>query len=377
MAKLTKPIIAVNIDGTVRVLNQDPNASHFNWYTRELLSYNITSPSYDAIVVGTNESKIALPNSSYTNRVYITENYRDIRKFTSFKLYEAGETSGPSAVDVTELYVTKISDFEYSISIPNVEHDYIITWGVGAITYTITSSLTNCVADKSDESYVGGTAVNIVITAATGYTFDSSLGGTIGLSIGEVDKTSEYMTRSSDNKKVTIAIPATAAVGNIIYAAGAVEEMAQLATPTIAMNADGKTLEITDVENATSYDVYVDGALKMNVAKVIPKYNVTVMGHKTTTGASPSTVYIKADSDSVSSKNYTAYVQGEYLPSTNVVISGSSTFTASKVAMLGEWDLDTYKINNGSTVNFPNGTTPVIIELTEDTTIDIGVAFGD
>ena len=265
VAKLTKPIIAVNIDGTVRVLNQDPNATHFNWYTRELLSYNITSPTYDAIVAGTNESKTVLPNTTYTNKVYITESYRDIRKFTSFKLYEAGETSGPSAVDVTEKYVTKISDFEYSISIPNVEHDYIITWGVGAITYTITSSLTNCVADKADESYVGGTAVNIVITAATGYTFDSSLGGTIGLSIGEVDKTSEYMTRSSDNEKVTIAIPATAAIGDIIYAAGAVKEMVQLATPTIAMNADGKTLEITDVENATSYDVYVDGTLKTNV----------------------------------------------------------------------------------------------------------------
>ena len=271
VAKLTKPVIAVNIDGTVRVLNQDPNATHFNWYTRELLSYNITSPSYDTIVAGTNESTTALPNSSYTNRVYITESYRDIRKFTSFKLYEAGS----SAVDVTELYVTKISDFEYSISIPNVEHDYIITWGVGAITYTITSSLTNCVADKSDESYVGGTAVNIVITAATGYTFDSSLGGTIGLSVGEVDKTSEYMTRSSDNKKVTIAIPAIAAVGNIIYAAGAVKEITQLATPTIAMNANGKTLEITDVENATSYDVYVDGTLKTNVAYVKPVYTVT------------------------------------------------------------------------------------------------------
>lgn len=262
VAKLTKPVIAVNIDGTVRVLNQDPNATHFNWYTRELLSYNITSPGYDTVVAGTNESTTALPNSSYTNRVYITESYRDIRKFTSFKLYEAGS----SAVDVTELYVTKISDFEYSISIPNVEHDYIITWGVGTVTYTITSSLTNCVADKSDESYVGGTAVNIVITAATGYTFDSSLGGTIGLSVGEVDKTSEYMTRSSDNKKVTISIPAIAAVGNIIYAAGAVEEIVQLATPTIAMNADGKTLEITDVTNATNYDVYVDGTLKTNVA---------------------------------------------------------------------------------------------------------------
>lgn len=275
VAKLTKPIIAVNIDGTVRVLNQDPNATHFNWYTRELLSYNITSPTYDTIVAGTNESKTVLPNTTYTNKVYITESYRDIRKFTSFKLYEAGETSESSAVDVTELYVTKVSDFEYSISIPNVEHDYIITWGVGAITYTITSSLTNCVADKSDESYVGGTAVNIVITADTGYTFDSSLGGTIRLSVGEVDKTAEYMARSSDNKKVTIAIPATATIGNIIYAAGAVKEIIQLATPTIAMNADGKTLEITDVENATSYDVYVDGTLKTNVVYVKPVYTVT------------------------------------------------------------------------------------------------------
>ena len=342
VAKLTKPIIAVNIDGTVRVLNQDPNATHFNWYTRELLSYNITSPSYDVVVAGTNESKTALPNSSYTNRVYITENYRDIRKFTSFKLYEAGETSGASAVDVTELYVTKISDFEYSISIPNVEHDYIITWGVGAITYTITSSLTNCVADKSDESYVGGTAVNIVITAATGYTFDSSLGGTIGLSVGEVDKTSEYMARSSDNKKVTIAIPTTAAVGNIIYAAGAVTEMTQLAAPTIAMNADGKTLEITDVANATSYDVYVDGTLKTNVAYVKPVYTVTFssdftidltsqVGHGAITGIK----YIDSNDTEqilpVSDSNYTSYRNTTFNAKAISDINGNYEYAAIKI----------------------------------------------
>lgn len=322
VAKLTKPVIAVNIDGTVRVLNQDPNATHFNWYTRELLSYNITSPSYDTVVAGTNESTTALPSSSYTNRVYITESYRDIRKFTSFKLYEAGS----SAVDVTELYVTKISDFEYSISIPNVEHDYIITWGVGAITYTITSSLTNCVADKSDESYVGGTAVNIVITAATGYTFDSSLGGTIGLSVGEVDKTSEYMTRSSDNKKVTIAIPAIAAVGNIIYAAGAVEEIVQLATPTIAMNADGKTLEITDVENATSYDVYVDGTMKTNVAKAVSK-TLTFTGGKTDFLGGSET-YAKIGSAPTSNNDYQyKYSQGgtyDFTESVDVYIWGNN-----------------------------------------------------
>lgn len=335
VAKLTKPVIAVNIDGTVRVLNQDPNATHFNWYTRELLSYNITSPSYDTVVAGTNESTTALPNSSYTNRVYITESYRDIRKFTSFKLYEAGS----SAVDVTELYVTKISDFEYSISIPNVEHDYIITWGVGAITYTITSSLTNCVADKSDESYVGGTAVNIIITAATGYTFDSSLGGTIGLSVGEVDKTSEYMTRSSDNKKVTIAIPAIAAVGNIIYAAGAVEEIVQLATPTIAMNADGKTLEITDVENATSYDVYVDGTLKTNVAS-IPNTTTLDLSTLSDIADGTHTVTVKAkangyrDSEASNAVNYTVTT-----PSlTNYILFEGETSDFTLKATNKEWD---------------------------------------
>lgn len=321
VAKLTKPVIAVNIDGTVRVLNQDPNATHFNWYTRELLSYNITSPSYDVVVAGTNESTTALPNSSYTNRVYITENYRDIRKFTSFKLYEAGS----SAVDVTELYVTKISDFEYSISIPNVEHDYVITWGVGAITYTITSSLTNCVADKSDESYIGGTAVNIVITAATGYTFDSSLGGTIGLSIGEVDKTSEYMTRSSDNKKVTIAIPAIAAVGNIIYAAGAVEEIVQLAAPTIAMNADGKTLEITDVENATSYDVYVDGTMKTNVAS-IPNTTTFDLSTLSDIADGTHTVKVKAKADGYRDSEFSNEVS--YTKSSKQVVTLKATGSA-------------------------------------------------
>ena len=325
VAKLTKPVIAVNIDGTVRVLNQDPNATHFNWYTRELLSYNITSPSYDTVVAGTNESTTALPNSSYTNRVYITESYRDIRKFTSFKLYEAGS----SAVDVTELYVTKISDFEYSISIPSVEHDYIITWGVGAITYTITSSLTNCVADKSDESYVGGTAVNIVITAATGYTFDSSLGGTIGLSVGEVDKTSEYMTRSSDNKKVTIAIPAIAAVGNIIYAAGAVIEMTQLATPTIAMNADGKTLEITDVENATSYDVYVDGTMKTNVTSV-PNTTTVDLSTLSDIADGAHTVKVKAKADGYIDSEFSnevSYTKTSVPPVYTVTFSSDFTVT--------------------------------------------------
>lgn len=93
---------------------------------------------------------------------------------------------------------------------------------------------------------------------------------------------------------------------------------AQLAAPTIAMNADGKTLEITDVANATSYDVYVDGALKTNVAYVKPVYTVTFssdftidltspVSHGTITGIK----YIdRNDTEQVlpvSDSNYTSY----------------------------------------------------------------------
>ena len=57
-------------------------------------------------------------------------------------------------------------------------------------------------------------------------------------------------------------------------AAVAYTTQTSLQPPTIAMNADGKTLEITDVADATSYDVYVDGTLKTNVQRVTG-YTVT------------------------------------------------------------------------------------------------------
>ena len=49
------------------------------------------------------------------------------------------------------------------------------------------------------------------------------------------------------------------------YAGGTVLE--KLATPTISLNSDGKTLEIVDVEHATNYKIYVDGVLKTTIAR--------------------------------------------------------------------------------------------------------------
>ena len=181
---------------------------------------------------------------------------------------------------------------------------------------------------------------------------------------------------SAGNYAITVAAEAEGFTDSDVSNSVNYTVQAQLAAPTIAMNADGKTLEITDVENATSYDVYVDGTLKTNVAKVIPKYDVTVIGHKASAGASTSAAAIKADSDSVSYTDYTAYVEGRYSyeHETEPNIVGQSTFTASKVAMRGDAD-STYKINNGATVHFSGTEAPVVIELTGDTTIDIGVEF--
>ena len=86
---------------------------------------------------------------------------------------------------------------------------------------------------------------------------------------------------------------------------------AQLAAPTIAMNADGKTLEITDVANATSYDVYVDGTLKTNVARIVEK-QFTLSSEPFGGLHGPNNVYIKLGSTAPTSANdYDYYAYGD------------------------------------------------------------------
>ena len=97
--------------------------------------------------------------------------------------------------------------------------------------------------DGSGEIY----QTDIVETNVTQHTLTVTTAGTYSVTIVTIG-TGSY-TDSEESAAVTYTV------------------QAQLAAPTIAMNADGKTLEITDVENATSYDVYVDGTLKTNVEK--------------------------------------------------------------------------------------------------------------
>lgn len=99
---------------------------------------------------------------------------------------------------------------------------------------------------------------------------------------------------------------------------------AQLATPTIAMNADGKTLEITDVANATSYDVYVDGTMKTNVASA-PNTTTVDLSTLSDIADGSHTVKVKAkangyiDSEFSNEVSYTkAASQGYYITFANI-----------------------------------------------------------
>ena len=148
-------------------------------------------------------------------------------------------------------------------------------------TFSISRSVDTGVIETTDDSFVGeGFGYNTGFVAPDGKIFNRAV---CLLTIGGIQHP-EYISFLTGDKAFNIDIPAESVTGDIIYSAVVQDEITQLATPTIAMNADGKTLEITDVENATSYDVYVDGTLKTNVAKAPVSYTImfgTVTGEHT------------------------------------------------------------------------------------------------
>ena len=132
-------------------------------------------------------------------------------------------------------------------------------------TFSISRSVDTGVIETTDDSFVGeGFGYNTGFVAPGGKIFNRAV---CLLTIGGIQHP-EYISFLTGDKAFNIDIPAEAVTGDIVYSAVVQDEITQLTTPTIAMNADGKTLEITDVANAASYDVYVDGTSKTNVASV-------------------------------------------------------------------------------------------------------------
>ena len=162
-------------------------------------------------------------------------------------------------------YISGSSDYYYFIKAQATgyqDSDYStpLRWK----TFSISRSVDAGVIETTDDSFVGeGFGYNTGFVAPGGKIFNRAV---CLLTIGGIQHP-EYISFLTDDKAFNIDIPAEAVTGDIVYSAVVQDEITQLTTPTIAMNADGKTLEITDAENATSYDVYLDGTLKTNVAK--------------------------------------------------------------------------------------------------------------
>ena len=253
-------------------------------------------------------------------------------------------------------YISGSSDYYYFIKAQATgyqDSDYStpLRWK----TFSISRSVDAGVIVTNDDDFVGeGFGYNTGFVAPGGKIFNRAV---CLLTIGGIQHP-EYISFLTGDKAFNIDIPAEAVTGDIVYSAVVQDEITQLATPTIAMNADGKTLEITDVADATSYDVYVDGTLKTNVAKpqtftlTVSKfeddiYNGGLTYYKAGTAptystegdsigsfelSEPTTIYIWTDSSTPQQKYWiddNEYTTPVYPTTANHTVSGNTSIVIS------------------------------------------------
>ena len=205
-------------------------------------------------------------------------------------------------------------------------------------TFSISRSVDTGVIETTDDSFVGeGFGYNTGFVAPDGKIFNRAV---CLLTIGGIQHP-EYISFLTGDKAFNIDIPAEAVTGDIVYSAVVQDEITQLATPTIAMNADGKTLEITDVANATSYDVYVDGTMKTNVASV-PNTTTVDLSTLSDIADGAHTVKVKAKADGYYDSEFSNEVSYTKAPSG---YSGTVTATTSSEYSIEHWENDGWHID--------------------------------
>ena len=241
-------------------------------------------------------------------------------------------------------YISGSSDYYYFIKAQATgyqDSDYStpLRWK----TFSISRSVDTGVIETTDDSFVGeGFGYNTGFVAPDGKIFNRAV---CLLTIGGIQHP-EYISFLTGDKAFNIDIPAEAVTGDIVYSAVVQDEITQLATPTIAMNADGKTLEITDVENATSYDVYVDGTMKTNVAST-PNTTTVDLSTLSDIADGAHTVKVKAKADGYIDSEFSNEVSYTKAPAT---YSGKfTTYTASERPWRGTvtvtYNGNEYKLN--------------------------------
>ena len=265
IAGLPAPVLSVtSTDETLWITSSDDRVTSFMLYDNDTLIHTFT--------------QLSTPTASITNG---TMSWNSITNADGYivNAVKDGATQSKSVTETSinlSAWLTEAGT--YSLTVKASGYGYIMSEESAAVAYTTQTSLQppttvnlngnvltwNNVAnnsgyeilyrrtDGSGEIY----QTDIVETNVTQHTLTVTTAGTYSVTIVTLG-TGSYAD-SEESAAVTYTV------------------QAQLATPTIAINADGKTLEITDVENATSYDVYVDGTLKTNVAKSPSTYTGTI-----------------------------------------------------------------------------------------------------
>ena len=235
------------------------------------------------------------------------QTYRVFRSLTEVGNKQELVLTSKTSLELNQ-YIPGSSDYYYFIKAQATgyqDSDYStpLRWK----TFSISRSVDTGVIETTDDSFVGeGFGYNTGFVAPDGKIFNRAV---CLLTIGGIQHP-EYISFLTGDKAFNIDIPAEAVTGDIVYSAVVQDEITQLTAPAIAMNADGKTLEITDVENATSYDVYVDGTMKTNVEKASVPVNFTLYMKNGDTGDTVPT-YIKLDSTPANANDYDYVVKGD------------------------------------------------------------------
>ncbi len=287
------------------------------------------------------------------------ENAQTYRVFRS--LTEVGNKQELVLTSKTSLelntYIPGSSDYYYFIKAQATgyqDSDYStpLRWK----TFSISRSVDAGVIETTDDSFVGeGFGYNTGFVAPGGKIFNRAV---CLLTIGGIQHP-EYISFLTDDKAFNIDIPAEAVTGDIVYSAVVQDEITQLATPTIAMNADGKTLEITDVENATSYDVYVDGTMKTNVASA-PNITTLDLSILSDIADGAHTVKVKAKASGYNDSEFSNEVSYTKAPARSFANDSPAVIQAAVI--------------DGSAINLYNVGDQKEITLTDGSTITIRIA---
>ena len=299
-----------------------------------------------------------MSNSIYSLQWSAVENAQTYRVFRS--LTEVGNkqelvlTSNRS-LELNQ-YISGSSDYYYFIKAQATgyqDSDYStpLRWK----TFSISRSVDAGVIVTNDDDFVGeGFGYNTGFVAPDGKIFNRAV---CLLTIGGIQHP-EYISFLTGDKAFNIDIPAEAVTGDIVYSAVVQDEITQLAAPTIAMNADGKTLEITDVADATSYDVYVDGMLKTNVASVP---NTTTLDLSTLSDIADGTHTVKVKAKA------NGYIDSEFSNEVSYTKAPVRSFSTDSPAVIQAAVID------GSAINLYSVGDQKEITLTDGSTITIRI----